>query len=239
MTRGTGRVSVMLQGWVVVAIALVYIGLLFLVASYGDRMRDRARRVVAAFDLSAVACDLLHVVDVLRFGRPRLALGLRFSRHLYRPAGDGGARFSADRPHRAARQGPKHHLDRRLHRRALRQEPGGRRNGGADRHCRHDPLHRAAAQSGVGLGLDHIGGSLARRRSTAAARRRRAVCGAGDGDLRGAVRHPAHRRHRAPGRLDAGDRGGIDRQADGLPRRRRVRDLRHVPRAVRLVRARA
>ncbi len=30
----------MLQGWVVVAIALAYIGLLFLVASYGDRMRD-------------------------------------------------------------------------------------------------------------------------------------------------------------------------------------------------------
>ena len=29
----------MLQGWVVVAIALAYIGLLFLVASYGDRMR--------------------------------------------------------------------------------------------------------------------------------------------------------------------------------------------------------
>jgi len=29
----------MLQGWVVVAIALIYIGLLFLVASYGDRMR--------------------------------------------------------------------------------------------------------------------------------------------------------------------------------------------------------
>src|SRR6201996_7554783 len=29
----------MLQGWVVVAIALAYIGFLFLVASYGDRMR--------------------------------------------------------------------------------------------------------------------------------------------------------------------------------------------------------
>jgi Na+/proline symporter/signal transduction histidine kinase len=31
----------MLQGWIVVAIALAYIGLLFLVASYGDRMRGR------------------------------------------------------------------------------------------------------------------------------------------------------------------------------------------------------
>src|SRR6202167_5674376 len=33
----------MLQGWVVVVIALAYIGLLFLIASYGDRMRGLAR----------------------------------------------------------------------------------------------------------------------------------------------------------------------------------------------------
>jgi Na+/proline symporter/CheY-like chemotaxis protein len=33
----------MLQGWIVVAIALAYIGVLFLVASYGDRMRGLAR----------------------------------------------------------------------------------------------------------------------------------------------------------------------------------------------------
>ena len=30
----------MLQGWVVVIIALAYIGFLFLVASYGDRRRE-------------------------------------------------------------------------------------------------------------------------------------------------------------------------------------------------------
>src|ERR1700734_1382290 len=33
----------MLQGWVVVIIALAYIGFLFLVASYGDRRHERAR----------------------------------------------------------------------------------------------------------------------------------------------------------------------------------------------------
>src|SRR5271165_3733586 len=33
----------MLQGWIVVAIALAYIGPLFLVASYGDRMRGLTR----------------------------------------------------------------------------------------------------------------------------------------------------------------------------------------------------
>src|SRR6478736_2268266 len=31
----------MLQGWVVIAVALAYIGLLFLVASYGDRLRGK------------------------------------------------------------------------------------------------------------------------------------------------------------------------------------------------------
>src|SRR5690606_12374510 len=33
----------MLQGWVVIAVALGYIGLLLLVASYGDRRRGRSR----------------------------------------------------------------------------------------------------------------------------------------------------------------------------------------------------
>ena len=33
----------MLQGWVVIAVALGYIGLLFVVASYGDRMRRYGR----------------------------------------------------------------------------------------------------------------------------------------------------------------------------------------------------
>jgi Na+/proline symporter/signal transduction histidine kinase/CheY-like chemotaxis protein len=34
----------MLQGWVVIAVALAYIGLLFLIASYGDRTRERVRK---------------------------------------------------------------------------------------------------------------------------------------------------------------------------------------------------
>src|ERR1700726_1472085 len=34
----------MLQGWFVVAVALGYIGLLFLIASYGDRTRSRRRQ---------------------------------------------------------------------------------------------------------------------------------------------------------------------------------------------------
>ena len=49
----------MLQGWVIVVIALAYIGLLFLVASYGDRRRiahgSSARRFIYPFSL-AIYC---------------------------------------------------------------------------------------------------------------------------------------------------------------------------------------
>jgi Na+/proline symporter/signal transduction histidine kinase len=50
----------MLQGWVVIAVALGYIGLLFLVASYGDRMRrlrrdGRARQLIYPLSL-AIYC---------------------------------------------------------------------------------------------------------------------------------------------------------------------------------------
>jgi Na+/proline symporter/signal transduction histidine kinase/CheY-like chemotaxis protein len=50
----------MLQGWVVIIVALAYIGLLFLVASYGDRMRkfgrgDRARLLIYPLSL-AIYC---------------------------------------------------------------------------------------------------------------------------------------------------------------------------------------
>ena len=77
------------------------------------------------------------------------------------------------------------------------------------------------------------------RRAAADARRHRAVRRAVHGGVRGAVRHAPHRRHRASGRLDAGDRHRIDRQAGGLSRRRHFRHLRHVPRSAGAVRARA
>jgi len=58
----------MLQGWVIVAIALAYIGLLFLVASYGDR-----RRITRAGSarLFIYPLSLLHLLDLLRFRRAR------------------------------------------------------------------------------------------------------------------------------------------------------------------------
>ena len=152
----SGVRTAMLQGWVVIAVALAYIGLLFLVASYGDRSRGLGReRPHPAADLSAVAGDLLHLLDLLRLGRLGLAHRLRLPHHLYRPDADGRAVLAAAGAHRAARQGAEHHLDRRLHRRALRQAPGRRRDGRADRHRRHHPLHRLAAQSGFVLARHH------------------------------------------------------------------------------------
>ena len=171
-------------------------------------------------------------MDVLRLGRGRLAHRLRLSDHLYRAGADGRPVLPADHPHRAARQGPEHHLDRRLHRGALRQEPGGRGDGGDDRHRRHDPLYRAAAQSGVVVGRNHPGRNRRRQcRGAAAPRRHRAVRRHADGGVRGAVRHAPYRRHRAPGRPDAGDRDRVDRQAGGVSRRRHLRHLRAVSRA--------
>ena len=75
-----------------------------------------------ADDLRPVARRLLHLLDLLRLGRPRLALGLRLPDHLYRPADHDRPRATARAAHRAARQGPEHHLDRRFRRRPLRQE---------------------------------------------------------------------------------------------------------------------
>ena len=56
-------------------------------------------------------------------------------------------------------------------------------------------------------------------------RRHRADRDAGDGGLRGAVRHPPDRRHRTPAWPDAGGRHRIHHQAGGLPRRRRLRHV--------------
>ena len=144
----------MLQGWVVVVIALAYIGFLFLVASYGDRMRELARGTSSRLLIYPLSLAI-YCTSWTFFGSVGLAsrTGFDFLTIYIGPMLMIGLAYPLHHPHRAARQGPEHHLDRRLHRRALRQEPGGGGDGGADRHRRHDPLHRAAAQSGVVLGL--------------------------------------------------------------------------------------
>ena len=223
----------MLQGWVVIAVALGYIGLLFVVASYGDRTRrfrpgGRSRHLIYPLSLA------IYCTSWTFFGSVGLATrtGFEFLTIYVGPIIMIGLCYPLHHAGGAPRQGAEHHLDRRLHRRALRQVAGGRGDGGADRHHQHDPLHRAAAQSGVGVARHHHRRRAARHRGQhAGARRHRAVRRAVDGGLRGAVRHPPHRRHRAPGRPDARDRDRVAGQADRLPRGRRVRDVLDVRRA--------
>ena len=134
----------MLQGWVVIAVALAYIGLLFLVASYGDRTRGlgrggRARLLIYPLSLAIYCTSWTFFGSVGSASRT----GYEFLTIYIGPALMIGLFIAAPGAHRAAGQGAEHHLDRRLHRRALRQEPGGRGHGRVDRDHRHDPLHRA------------------------------------------------------------------------------------------------
>ena len=97
--------------------------------------------------LCLVAGGLLHVVDLLRLGRPRLASAGSTSW----PSISGRScchrlRLPADAAHRAPRQGAEHHLHRRLRRRALRQERAGRGARHHHRGHRRRALHRAAAE---------------------------------------------------------------------------------------------
>ena len=228
----------MLQGWVVIAVALAYIGLLFLVASYGDRARragrdSRSRLLIYPLSLAIYCTSWTFFGSVGSASRT----GYEFLTIYIGPVLMIGLFAPLLGAHRAAGQGAEHHLDRRLHRRALRQGPGGGGHRRADRHRRHRSLHRAAAQGGVGLARDHHRAHLGRRRrGAAAARRHRAVRRAVDGDLRGAVRHPPHRRHRAPGRPDAGDRDRVAGQAVRLSGGRHFRHLLDVRRAGRAAR---
>ena len=193
----------------------------------------RAGRTPAA-DLSAVAGDLLHLVDVLRLGRLGLAHRLRLPhRSISGPILMFGLCSPLLRAHRAAGQ------ERRTSPRSPTSSP--RATARARRSRRlvaliaivgtipYIALQLKAVSCSLETILAHIDAAADDRAS--AARRHRLVRRAVDGDLRRAVRHPPHRRHRAPGRPDAGGRRRIDRQAAGLPGGRLLRHVLHVRRA--------
>ncbi len=110
------------------------------------RTRPRAGR--QSVDLRAVDRGLLHRLDVLRLGRPGGVRRRRVPDHLPRSDADVRARLgrpAQDDPHQ---QGQPHHLDRRLHLVALRQEPPAGRPGDDHRRHRHHAVHLAAAEGG-------------------------------------------------------------------------------------------
>ena len=98
--------NVMLQGWVVVVIALAYIGLLFLVASYGDRMLKSP--AAAAPRLLIYPLSLaIYCTSWTFFGSVGVAsrTGFDFLTIYIGPVLMVGLGLSAARAHRAAGQG--------------------------------------------------------------------------------------------------------------------------------------
>ena len=116
--------------------------------------RRRPQHHRHALHLRAVDRGLLHVVDVLRLGRPGGVERRRLPADLPRPDADVHPRLDRhpqDHPHH---QGQPHHLDRRLHRLALRQELRARHRGQRHRRGRHPALHLAAAEGDLDQLLD-------------------------------------------------------------------------------------
>ena len=124
-------------------------------------------------DLSAVAGDLLHLVDVFRLGRICDPHQYRFSRDLSRPDRDDRHLHAAAAPRDPAGEIAEHHLDRRFYWRALRQKPGRRGDGCLHRDRRMRSLHRTPAQGGgvfAGNDPERGQGLLQHSRSSATSR---------------------------------------------------------------------
>ena len=173
-----------------------------------DAVRDRRLRRPAGgaraindrqrLDLHAVAGRLLHGLDLFRQRGPSGRLrGLVPADLPWADAGDalGGTRGAEDDPHR---EDLPDHLDRRLHRQPLRQEPASRRAGHADHRRRNRPLHRAAVEGGVrGLSRAHRRSGVARGTGGRLVAGRHAPGRAGAGGVHHRVRHAAPRQYRA------------------------------------------
>ena len=231
----------MLQGWVVIAVALGYIGLLFLVASYGDRMRrlgrERPRRGRLIYPLSlAIYCTswtffgsvgsasrsgyeflTIYVGPVLMIGlfAPMIARVVRLAK---------AQNITSIADFIAARYGKSQAVAATV---ALIAIVG-------------TVPYIALQLKAVSLSLETIiahsmpAGSGAQPLFNDMALYVTHV----DGGVRRAVRHPPHRRHRASGRPDAGGRHRIDRQAGLVPGGRHLRHLLDVRRPGRACSAR-
>ena len=191
--------------------------------------RDRQR-----LGLRAEHGRVLHRLDLLRQRRPRRQRRRLVPAHLpgaHAGHGAGLAGAAQDGAHRAHLA---HHLDRRLHRQPLRQEPAAGRPRHAHRAGGRGALRGAAAQ-GRRQRLCAAHRHAARRRGRL---RHRAADRAGAGRLHHRVRHPPPRQHRAPRGPGGSHRRRVGGQAAGLSGGRRLRHLGALRRPGRTVRAR-
>ena len=201
----------MLQGWVVIVIALAYIGFLFLVASYGDRRRalaggTRSRMLIYPLSLAIYCTSWTFFGSVGLASRtgfdflaiyigPVLMVGLAYPLIIRIVRLAKGQNITSIADFIAARYGKSQAVAATV---ALIAIVGM---------VPYIALQLKAVSSSVSHHPCAGGGG--RRRGAAVPRRHRAVRRAADGGVRGAVRHPPHRRHRASGRIDAGDRDRV------------------------------
>ena len=214
----------MLHDWGVIAAAFGYIGFLFLVASYGDRLsptqRGRASALIYPLSL-AIYCTSWTFFGSVGFAT---RTGIDFLAIYVGPI----LMIAFCTP-----------LLRRVIKLAKSQNITSIADFIAARYGKSQAVAATVAVIAIigsvpyiALQLKAVASSLGNHPERGPGvlhdpdhRRHRADRDAGDGGVRGAVRHPADRRHRAPARPDAGGRHRIHRQAGGLPRRRRLRHV--------------
>src|SRR4051812_27516900 len=79
---------------------------------WGPDPAIRSRWSITALHLSALARNLLHLLDVLWFCRPRLTDRIRLFDDLCGPGPHDRFLLTGHHAHRAARENPEHHIDR-------------------------------------------------------------------------------------------------------------------------------
>ncbi len=219
----------MLNSWVLLLVSSAYLGVLFAVAYFGDRRAEQGRSIINSPYVYTLSISVYCTAWTF-YGSVGLAAtaGVGFLPVYLGPDADGLPVVVRAAPHAAHHQGLRHHLDRRLHRIALRQERSAGRPGHDDRADRHHAVHLVAAEGG----LDQRLGDPRLPGHGAVLARPRPVRRPADGCVQHPVRYPAHRRHRASPGDGGGDRLRIRGQADRLRHRGRGRDVRHISTAL-------
>ena len=233
----------MLQGPAIIFTSFAYLGLLFAIAYYADKRADAGRSIIASPYIYSLSLAVYATAWTFYGSVGRAASdGVGFLPIYIGPTLMIALWWVVMRKILRIIEAEPHHLARRLHRLALRQERAARRAGHDHRGDRHPSVHLAAAEGGVEqlhdprpVSRDH---HARPRRRGADPRGHGVVGGADPGRLHDRLRHAPPRRRRAPPGHGRRDRVRIAGQAARFPRGRRVRHLRHLRRLRRPVRAR-